>query len=179
LPECLTRAFVEDPLKVQQWLAFLDSAEAKPGPLTNVVDDEGNHLALGRANRRMKDLSDRRFSRRHSGTISWRARSRRRSSGAVPRLRKNCLIGTRAFVEDPRMVQQWSAFLDCVETKPDPLPKVVDDLAAFLMPRARARKLQDRFPALERGGSAIRSSDTGDRRAQLHESSECHAVWFP
>jgi hypothetical protein len=37
-----------------------------------------------------------------------------------------------------------SAFLDSVETKPSPLINVVDDLAAFLMPHARAaRKLQD------------------------------------
>jgi hypothetical protein len=53
-------------------------------------------------------------------------------------------LPTRAFVEDPLKVQQWSAFLDSVETKPGPLTKVVDDLAAFLMPHARAaRKLRD------------------------------------
>jgi hypothetical protein len=33
LPDCLTRAFAEDPIRVQQWSAFLDSVETKPGIL--------------------------------------------------------------------------------------------------------------------------------------------------
>jgi hypothetical protein len=36
LPDCLTRAFAEDPLKVQHSPA---SVQTKPGPLTKVVDD--------------------------------------------------------------------------------------------------------------------------------------------
>ena len=104
-------------------------------------------VALGRANSRMKDLyeiwllslthefRDDKLARAIAATFKPRGT-------AIPEGLPDCL--TRAFVEDPLKVDQWSAFLDSVETDPGPLTKMVDDLAAFLMQHARAaRKLRD------------------------------------
>jgi len=104
-------------------------------------------VALGRANSRMKDLydiwllaqthefGDEKLARAIAATF-------KRRGTAIPEELPDCL--THAFVEDPLNVQQWSAFLDSGETKPGPPNKVVDDLAAFLMPHARvAWKLRD------------------------------------
>jgi hypothetical protein len=63
----------------------------------------------------------------------------KRRSTDIPTEIPDCL--SRAFAEDPVKVQQWSAFVDTVEVKPGSLAKIVDELAAFLMPHAReARK---------------------------------------
>ncbi len=105
-------------------------------------------VVLGRANSRMKDLydvwllaksgefNDDKLARAIAATFA-------RRGTAIPPEPPDCL--TRAFAQDPIKAQQWSAFLDNVETKPGTLTKVVDDLAAFLMPHAgEARKHRDR-----------------------------------
>jgi hypothetical protein len=38
-PDALTQDFASDPGKVQQWAAFVDLLEAKPGSLDKVVED--------------------------------------------------------------------------------------------------------------------------------------------
>jgi predicted nucleotidyltransferase component of viral defense system len=38
-PDGLSRAFAEDPAKIQQWAAFVDTVAVKPGSLAEVVDD--------------------------------------------------------------------------------------------------------------------------------------------
>lgn len=43
-PDCLTRAFAEDPLKIQQWSAFADAVNTKPGPLVQIVNDLAGFL---------------------------------------------------------------------------------------------------------------------------------------
>jgi hypothetical protein len=38
-PDALSQAFAEDPAKMQQWAAFVDNVEVKPGTLKKVVED--------------------------------------------------------------------------------------------------------------------------------------------
>jgi hypothetical protein len=45
---------------------------------------------------------------------------------------------TRAFAEDSAKVQQWTSFLDGIEAEAGSLAEIIDDLAAFLMPHAKA-----------------------------------------
>ena len=37
-PDALTRAFADDPAKLQQWTSFIDDVAVKPGSLAEVVD---------------------------------------------------------------------------------------------------------------------------------------------
>ena len=58
----------------------------------------------------------------------------------VPSARPDAL--SREFAEDPLKQRQWAAFVQDVAAKPGTLADVVDQLAAFLMPRAvEAQKL--------------------------------------
>ncbi|NJO14165.1 MAG: nucleotidyl transferase AbiEii/AbiGii toxin family protein, partial [Rhizobiales bacterium] len=47
---------------------------------------------------------------------------------------------TPAFAGDPAKQQQWTAFLQGIETDLLPLADVVADLAAFVMPHAQAAR---------------------------------------
>jgi hypothetical protein len=38
LPDALSRAFAEDPAKIQQWNSFVDNVSVQPGSLANVID---------------------------------------------------------------------------------------------------------------------------------------------
>jgi Nucleotidyl transferase AbiEii toxin, Type IV TA system len=102
-------------------------------------------VVLGRANSRMKDLYDiwllsQTYEFKDDKLSGAIAATFERRGTEIPEKIPDCL--TRAFAEDPLKLQQWSAFTDTVKIKPGPLAKVVDDLAAFLMPHARAgRKL--------------------------------------
>lgn len=104
-------------------------------------------VVLGRANSRMKDLYDvwllaQAFEFNDDKLARAIAATFERRKTPIPEELPDGL--TLAFAEDPSKIQQWSAFIDSVATKPGPLTKVVDDLAAFLMPHANAaRKFQD------------------------------------
>jgi len=45
---------------------------------------------------------------------------------------------TRAFAADPAKGQQWTSFVEGIEANPGSLAEIVDALAAFLMPHAKA-----------------------------------------
>lgn len=61
----------------------------------------------------------------------------------IPAERPDAL--TNAFAEDPAKIAMWASFIELLEADPGTLAKVVDDLAAFLMPRAEAaRKIEVR-----------------------------------
>jgi hypothetical protein len=47
---------------------------------------------------------------------------------------------TSAFAEDAANIQQWNSFVEDVAYKPGSLADVIKDLAAFLMPRAKAAR---------------------------------------
>jgi predicted nucleotidyltransferase component of viral defense system len=104
-------------------------------------------VMLGRANSRMKDLYDIWvLARSHEFTGDSLARAvvatftRRKTP--IPAELPDGL--TRAFAEDPAKIQQWNSFAENVSVQPDSLATVIDDLAAFLMPRAaQARTIQD------------------------------------
>jgi predicted nucleotidyltransferase component of viral defense system len=51
-PDALSQAFAEDPAKVQQWAAFIDNVEVKPGSLTKIVDELAAFLMLQAAKAR-------------------------------------------------------------------------------------------------------------------------------
>ena len=96
-------------------------------------------VVLGRANSRMKDLYDiwllshtyefngDRLARAIAATF-------KRRGTEIPIVRPDAL--SHAFAEDPTKIQQWTAFVDDVAINPGPLTKIVDELAAFLMPHA-------------------------------------------
>ena len=52
LSEASRQAFAEDPAKVQQWTAFIDSVEVKPGSLTKIVDELADFLMFQAAKAR-------------------------------------------------------------------------------------------------------------------------------
>jgi hypothetical protein len=43
-PDALSQLFAEDPTKVQQWAAFVDNVDVKPGSLAMVVADLAGFL---------------------------------------------------------------------------------------------------------------------------------------
>lgn len=100
-------------------------------------------MLLGRANSRMKDFHDIWvLSRSHDFTDDTLAKAiaatfARRKTG-IPKRPPDAL--TPAFVGDPAKQQQWTAFLQGIETGLVPLADVVADLAAFLMPHAQAAR---------------------------------------
>jgi predicted nucleotidyltransferase component of viral defense system len=98
-------------------------------------------VMLGRANSRMKDFYDIWvLSRSHSFSGDDLARAIRatfdRRKTAIPTDPPDCL--TPEFTGDAAKVQQWTSFLADVASKPGSLAEVVADLAAFLMPHAKA-----------------------------------------
>lgn len=103
-------------------------------------------VVLGRANSRLKDLYDIwRLARSHPFTGDRLARAI-----AAPFARRNTEIPseapdalTRAFADVPGKQAQWAAFVEDVAVQPGSLAAVIEDLAAFLMPRAaEAHKIQ-------------------------------------
>ena len=103
-------------------------------------------MMLGRANSRMKDFYDiwllarsyefkgDRLARAIAATFAHR-------KTAIPTEVPDAL--TRAFAADPMKQKQWAAFAANVTANPGSLTKVVDELAAFLMPHANdARKVE-------------------------------------
>jgi predicted nucleotidyltransferase component of viral defense system len=96
-------------------------------------------VVLGRANSRMKDLYDiwllsQTYEFKDDRLARAIAATFKRRNTAIPVERPDAL--SQAFAEAPAKMQQWAAFVDNVEVKPGALKKVVDDLAAFLMPYA-------------------------------------------
>ena len=51
-PDALNQAFAEDPAKVQQWAAFIDNVEVRPGSLTKIVDELAAFLMIQAAEAR-------------------------------------------------------------------------------------------------------------------------------
>ncbi len=102
-------------------------------------------VTLGRANSRMKDLYDiwllsRSFEFKSDALARAIAATFARRKTEIPVERPDAL--TRAFAEDARKQEQWTAFVQDVAFQPSPLAEVVDALADFLMPHAaEARKL--------------------------------------
>ena len=101
-------------------------------------------VVLGRANSRMKDLYDIwLLSQTHEFKEDKLARAIaatfKRRNTAIPAEPPDAL--SQAFAEDPSKMGQWNAFVQNVDVKPGALTKIVDELAAFLMPHAaKARK---------------------------------------
>jgi predicted nucleotidyltransferase component of viral defense system len=105
-------------------------------------------VALGRANSRMKDLYDiwilsRRYEFNGDALAHAIAATFARRKTGIPIEPPDAL--TAAFAADRAKVAQWTAFVDELAVQPGGLDKVIQDLAAFLMPHAaRAGKLHDR-----------------------------------
>jgi predicted nucleotidyltransferase component of viral defense system len=96
-------------------------------------------VMLGRATSRMKDLYDiwvlsRTYEFKGDNlALAIAATFARRKTG-IPSELPDAL--TPAFATDPAKMQQWNSFVEDVAFRPGPLPDVVRDLAAFLMPFA-------------------------------------------
>lgn len=98
-------------------------------------------VKLGRANSRMKDFYDIwMLSREHQFQGDALARAiaatfaRRKTN--IPTERPIGL--TKPFADDRAKLQQWKSFADSIGAELPPLGDVVEELAAFLMPRAAA-----------------------------------------
>jgi hypothetical protein len=104
-------------------------------------------VALGRANSRMKDFYDiwvlsRSFSFEGDRLARAIAATFSRRGTEIPAESPDAL--TRDFAEDEQKQRQWRTFAENVATDPGPLWRVLEDLAAFLMPAAGlARDLGD------------------------------------
>jgi predicted nucleotidyltransferase component of viral defense system len=100
-------------------------------------------VALGRANSRMKDLYDvwllsRAYEFKGDGLPRAIAATFTRRKTPVPVDRPYGL--TRAFADDPAKQQQWISFAESIGAELPPLADVIEDLTAFLMPRADAAR---------------------------------------
>jgi predicted nucleotidyltransferase component of viral defense system len=100
-------------------------------------------VALGRANSRMKDFYDiwlllHTYEFKGDGLTRAIAATFARRTTVVPVDPPYAL--TRAFADDPAKQQQWASFADSIGVELPPLPEVVADLAAFLMPHAAAAR---------------------------------------
>ncbi len=98
-------------------------------------------VALGRANSRMKDFYDiwvlsRSF--RFDGDRLPRAIAATFARRITPIPLHTPIALTPAFATDDQKQRQWRAFVAEVAIDPGPLDTIVADLAAFLMPHARA-----------------------------------------
>jgi hypothetical protein len=96
-------------------------------------------MMLGRANSRMKDLYDiwilaRSYEFEGDGLARAIAATFARRDTVIPAEAPGA--ASREFAEDPLKQRQWAAFVQGVAAKPGTLADVVDQLAAFLMPRA-------------------------------------------
>jgi hypothetical protein len=98
-------------------------------------------VMLGRANSRMKDLCDiwvlsRAYAFDGDSLARAIAATFARRKTPIPVGPPDALTGV--FAQDPAKIHQWTSFAEGIEAKPGSLAEVVDDLAAFLMPRAAA-----------------------------------------
>jgi predicted nucleotidyltransferase component of viral defense system len=103
-------------------------------------------VKLGRANSRMKDFYDiwilsRKYEFKGDVLPRAIAATFERRKTAIPVELPDGL--TRAFADDPAKVQQWEAFVQMLAVQPGPLSKVIDELAAFLMPHAAKARSRD------------------------------------
>ncbi|POF33914.1 nucleotidyl transferase AbiEii/AbiGii toxin family protein [Roseibium marinum] len=97
-------------------------------------------VALGRANSRMKDFYDiwilsRSFSFADDRLAQAIAATFARRETAIPTELPDAL--TPAFAADEQKQRQWRAFVEDVATDPGPLALVLEELAGFLMLRAK------------------------------------------
>ncbi|MFM9939775.1 MAG: nucleotidyl transferase AbiEii/AbiGii toxin family protein [Hyphomicrobiaceae bacterium] len=100
-------------------------------------------VMLGRANSRMKDFYDIwMLARSDAFAIDALPRAIRatfdRRGTEVPDERPDAL--TLEFAADTMKQQQWTSFVENVAMHPGTLAGVIDDLAAFLMPQAKAAR---------------------------------------
>jgi predicted nucleotidyltransferase component of viral defense system len=96
-------------------------------------------VKLGRANSRMKDFYDiwmlsRGYEFKGDALARAIAATFARRKTAIPTERPIGL--TKAFADDPAKQQLWKSFAATLGTELPPLAEVVEELAAFLMPRA-------------------------------------------
>ncbi len=112
-------------------------------PETVIAEKFHAMVLLGRANSRMKDLYD---ILALSRTNAFKSDKLARSIGATFACRKTDIpsqlpdVLTQAFADDPAKQRQWTAFAEGIEANLDPLGKVIDELASFLMPHAEAAR---------------------------------------
>jgi len=97
-------------------------------------------VALGRANSRMKDFYDiwilsRSFAFEDDRLARAIAATFMRRGTDIPAELPDAL--SPAFASDEQKQRQWRAFVEDVALDPGGLAGVIDDLAAFLIPRAR------------------------------------------
>lgn len=100
-------------------------------------------VALGRANSRMKDFYDvwilsRSFTFEDDRLAQAIAATFARRETAIPTELPDAL--TPAFAADEQKQKQWRAFVEDVAVDPEPLALVLEELARFLMPRAKRAK---------------------------------------
>jgi predicted nucleotidyltransferase component of viral defense system len=100
-------------------------------------------VALGRANSRMKDFYDiwllsRAYEFRGDALARAIAATFARRNTPIPADPPFAL--TRAFAEDRVKQQQWTSFVESIDPTSEPLGKIIEDLAAFLMPYANAAR---------------------------------------
>jgi Nucleotidyl transferase AbiEii toxin, Type IV TA system len=125
-------------------LLDLPSPRLRAYPRETVIAEKFQAMvALGRANSRMKDLYDiwilaRSYEFKGESLARAIAATFARRKTAIPTELPDAL--TRAFAEDPAKIQQWNSFAENVSVRPGSLIKVIDDLAAFLMPHATAAR---------------------------------------
>ncbi len=100
-------------------------------------------VALGRANSRMKDFYDvweltRAYEFNGNGLAKAIRATFERRRTEIPAEPSDAL--TAAFANDAAKQQQWNSFVQGIEAETPDLPAIVADLAAFLMPHAKAAK---------------------------------------
>jgi hypothetical protein len=127
-------------------------------------------VALGRANTRMKDFYDIWvLARSHTFDDDRLARAiaatfaRRRTE--IPENLPDAL--TPAFANDATKQTQWSAFISDVAMDPGPLAKVIEELAAFLMPHAEKARSRSAGTSWRR---RIRISARPSRAGQMKQA---------
>jgi len=118
-------------------------------PRESVIAEKFHAMVLlGRANSRMKDFYDiwvlsQAYEFDSDALAKALAATFARRKTEIPNERPDAL--TKAFAEDTAKIQLWASFVELLEAEPGPLTKVVEDLAAFLMPHAEAaRKIEVR-----------------------------------
>ncbi len=127
-------------------LLDLPSPRLRAYPRETVIAEKFQAMVmLGRANSRMKDFYDIwLLSRTHEfdGENLPRAISATftRRKTPIPETVPDAL--TRAFADDPAKQQQWASFIEAIDAEPIGFARVIEEIAAFLMPYAEiARKM--------------------------------------
>lgn len=118
-------------------------------PRESVISEKFHAMVLlGRANSRMKDFYDiwvlaQAYEFDGDALAKAIAATFARRKTEIPAERPDAL--TKEFAEDPPKIALWASFIELLEADPGTLAKVVDELAAFLMPHAEAaRKIEVR-----------------------------------